>query len=264
MMAAACFGKDAKRAFDADLAGFLKAHGVSDEDAAALLASPRRLGLYRQLVRHNVVGIIDTMLEETRRRLDLALSGELDRMVAEFLDQVGPRTPHLRDVPAEFLAYAGPRWRENDKVPRWIPDYAELELADFTVGVAPRPAPPPPLAEVAPDRPLVFAEPKRLMHFGWAVNVLPREDPAKEPEERPVSLLVYRDAEHDTRYLELTPLAAAILERLFAGDALAAAMVAACQARSHPLDDVVLGGAAELLADLGARGVLLGARLISA
>jgi hypothetical protein len=97
------------------------------------------------------------------------------------------------------------------------------------------------------------------MHLAWAVNVMPPEDLRAAPEARPVSVLVYRDAEHRTRYLELTPLASAILERLFAGDALGPAMVAACKAKDHPLDDQVLAGAAQLLADLGERGVLLGA-----
>jgi hypothetical protein len=258
MMAKACFGKDA--AFNGDLAGFLAAHAVAREDAEALLASPRRLGLYRQLVRHNVTAVIETMLEHTRVRLEVVSPGELERMVAAFLDEVGPRTPHMRDVPSEFLAFAAPRWREDARLPRWIVDYAELELVEFTIGVAPRPLPPPPLAEVTADRPLVFAEPKRLMRLAWAVNELAREDARAEPAERPVTFLVYRDAEHRSRFLELTPLAATILERLFAGDALGAAMVAACQAEAHPLDDDVLAGAARLLADLGERGVLLGAR----
>ncbi len=137
---------------------------------------------------------------------------------------------------------------------------AELELFDFTIGVAPRPEPPPPLAEVSAELPLVFAEPKRLIHLEWAVNVVSREDAADEPEHRPVSILVYRDSAHVSRFLELTPLAAAILERLFAGDSLGAAMVSACESRQHPLDDDVLTGAARLLADLAERGVLLGAR----
>ncbi len=260
MMANACFGKDAQASFEADLAGFLASHGIAREDADALLASPRRLGLYRRLVRHNVTSVIETMLEHTRARLERQLPGELDRAIAAFLDEVGPRTSHMRDVPAEFLAYAAPRWRADERLPRWISDFAELELLDFTIGVAPRPMPPPPLADVAVDRPLVFADAKRLVHLGWAVNEVPRDDLEAEPVERPVSILVYRDGEHRTRFLELTPLAAAILERLFAGDALGSAMVSACEEKAHPLDDAVLGGAARLLADLGERGVLLGAR----
>lgn len=259
MIARACLGEDGA-AVDADLAGFLAAHGVEPEDAEALLASPRRLGLYRRLVRHNVTGVIARMLERTRARLERRVPGELDRAVSAFLDEVGPRTPHLRDVPSEFLAWAAPRWRADARVPRWIADYAELELLDFTIGVAPRPPPAPPLAEVSAELPLVFADPRRLIQLAWAVNEVPADDLDAEPAERPVSILVYRDAAHRSRFLELTPLAAAILERLFAGDALGRAMVAACEARAHALDDAVLAGAARLLADLGERGVLLGAR----
>lgn len=260
--AAACFGKGTS--FRDDLAGFLAAHDVDADDAAALLASPRRLALYRKLVRHNVTSVIETMLEHTKARLERRLPGELDRAIADFLAEVGPRTAHLRDVPAEFLAFIAPRWREGGRVPRWLVDHAELELVEFTVGVAPRPLPPPPLADVTADRPLVFAEPKRIVRLAWAVSDLDREDLAAEPEERAVTILVYRDAEHRSRFLDLTPLAASILERLIAGEPLGQAITAACQADGHPLDDSVLAGAARLLSDLGERGVLLGARAADA
>jgi hypothetical protein len=260
MMAKACFGKDADAAFNADLAAFLRTQGVSAEDAEALLASPRRLGLYRKLVRHNVTAVIETMLERTQARIEARVPGELAHAIALFLDEVGPRTAHLRDVPSEFLAYAAPRWRADERLPRWIADYAELELVEFTIGVAPRPLPPPPLAEVTADRALVFGDPRKLMRLSWAVHLVPQDDVHAEPEERPVAILAYRDAEHRSRFLDLTPLAAKILERLFAGDALAPAMINACKAMEHALDDTVLAGAARLLSDLGDRGVLLGAR----
>jgi uncharacterized protein len=258
MFAQACFGDD-EAAFD-DLGGFLAGHGIPEEDREAILAAPRRLGLYRKLVRANVTGVIETMLAQTKARLDARLPGELERTMALFLAQVGPRTPHLRDVPSEFLSFAAPKWRSDTRLPRWLATFAELELADFTIGVAPRPGPPPPVEEVTAERPLVFGEPKRLLRLDWAVHVVPPDDLTVEPEERTVTILVYRDSAHRTRYLELTPLAAAILERLFAGDPLGGAMVTACQVLAHPLDDEVLAGAARLLADLGERGVLLGGR----
>jgi hypothetical protein len=259
MFADACFG-DSAEALGGDLAAYLDRHGVAKDDAEAILASPRRLGLYRQLVRHNVVNVIGMMLERTRVRLDAHVAGELERSVDGFLAQQGPRTPHLRDVPSEFLAWAAPRWRSDDRVPAWLADHAELELVDFTIGVAPRPAPPPPLADVTAYRSLVFGDPRVMVHLEWAVHELAADDVKATPAKRPVHLLVYRDAQHCTRMLDLTPLAAAILERLFAGRPLAQAMVEACEASAHPLDDSVLAGAARLLADLGERGVLLGAR----
>jgi hypothetical protein len=257
MIAEACFG-ESNDAFD-DLDAYLTRHGVAKEDAEAILASPRRLGLYRQLVRHNVVKVIGVMLERTRDRLEALAPGVFDRTVTAFLKDRGPRTPHLRDVPGELLAWAAPRWRADMDLPSWVADYAELELVDFTIGVAPRPLPPPPLAEVTADRPLVFADPRVMVDLAWAVHELPVDDVKAKPERREVHLLVYRDAHHQTQYLDLTPLAAAILERLFAGRALGLAMREACESTGQELDDVVLAGAARLLATLGERGILLGA-----
>jgi hypothetical protein len=259
LFADACFG-DSAAALAGDLGPYLARHGISQDDADALLASPRRLGLYRMLVRHNVVNVVGMMLERTRARLEHNAPGVFDRSVDDFLAAQGPRTPHLRDVPGELLRWAAPRWRSDARVPTWLADYAEYELVDFTIGVAPRPAPPPPLADVTADRALVFADPHIIVHLGWAVHLIPSDELAAMPAERPVSLLVYRDAEHQTRFLDLSPLAAAILERLFAGRALAQAMVEACASSGEALDNAVLAGAATLLADLGERGVLLGAR----
>lgn len=263
--AKACFGREAT--FEADLGAFLRSQGVDEDDAKALLASPRRLGLYRRLIRHNVVGVTETMLERTKAHLDRLAPGAFGRTIDGFLDERGPSTHHLRDVPTEFLSFAAPRWADDPTVPPWIVDYAELELVDFTIAVAPRPLPPPPLADVAADRPLVFAEPKKLVRLGWAVHEVASapgtasESAPPSPDKRAVTLLVYRDTEHRTRFLELTPLAAAILERLVAGDALGPAMTNACATEGHPLTNDVLAGAARLLADLGERGVLLGARV---
>lgn len=258
LFADACFGRDEA---GSDLAALLEARGITGEDAEALLASPRRLGLYRMLVRHNVINVVGTMLERTRLRLERRLPGRFDATVADFMAEAGPTSPHLRDVPGELLAWAAPRWRASDDVPAWLADHAEYELVDFTIAVAPRPSPPPPLAEVTADRALVFADPKIIVHLAHAVHLLPPDDLAAEPEPRPVSLLVYREAEtFASRFLDLSPLAAGILEHLFAGQPLGTAMVVACGAAGVPLDGSVLAGAAQLLADLGERGVLLGAR----
>jgi hypothetical protein len=79
------------------------------------------------------------------------------------------------------------------------------------------------------------------------------------PEARDVALLVYRDAEHMLRYLDLTPAAAAILERMLRPDVTVKdAIVEGATASGVPVDDALLVGTSKLLADLADRGVLLG------
>lgn len=261
LFAKACLGTpEETRALEQDPARFLAAHGLDPEDAEAMRGNLRRLTLYRRLVRHNVVNVVQAMLERTRARFELAKPGLFDATVDAFLSEVGPRTPHLRDVPAELLAFAAPRWKADASLPPWLLEHAELELVEFTIGIAPRAGEVGELVDVAPDRPLAFAEPNAIVRTTYAVHELPADDARAAPVAREVALLVYRDDEHRTRFLELSPLACAILERLRAGSPLASAMVLACEASGTKLDDVVLAGAARLLADLAERGVLLGAR----
>src|SRR5690606_40092674 len=109
-------------------------------------------------------------------------------------------------------------WPEDPGIPDYLLDLARHEALRIEVASeAPRPTDQEP-GELELDRPLRFTEATRLVRYSHAVHQL-SEDEADEraPELRPVALLVYRSPTHDVRYLELTPLAAQILERLLAG-----------------------------------------------
>jgi hypothetical protein len=258
MIADACLGTDAS--FETDLRAFLQKHELDAADVAAMLAAPSRLAVYRRLVRHNVVDVVARMLPRTRERLERAAPGEFDRSFDAFLAEPSPRTHYLRDVPAEFLAWASPRWRADPRAPRYLADLAAHELVHFAVSAAPEAREAHLLDEVALDRPLVFSDAVRLARYAFAVHELPGEvEDASAPAEREVTLLAYRDGENDVRFMELTPLAAAIVERLVAGDVLGEAITRACDDRGVARTNELLAETARLLADLGARGVILGA-----
>jgi hypothetical protein len=96
----------------------------------------------------------------------------------------------------------------------------------------------------------------KLMRYQWAVHELPEDANAVgDPENRDVALVGYRDENHAVRWLELTPLAAAILERLAAGDSLGVGIARACAAQGASAD---LAHVAKLLTDFGDRRILLG------
>jgi hypothetical protein len=253
-IADACLGSASGAAIARDLRAFLEGHGVSPEDIEAILAAPRRLAVYRSLVRNGLGAVVQRMLPATRARMNAACAGRFDADLAAFAEEVGPRTHYLRDVPAELFAWAEPRWRSDPAIPPYLVDLAAFELASFAVAASAAVAAQSP-AEIALDRPLALAESARLLRFGWAVHELPAAEP---PVRRPVHLLAYRDADHSVRWLELTELAAAVVERLFSRQALGTAVQGAC-AEHGVAPGAVLPDIARLLADLAERGVVLGA-----
>lgn len=258
-IAEACLGARAGEAVVHDLRRFLTEHGVDAEDVEAIVAAPPRLAVYRSLVRNGLAAVIARMLPRTRARMNALCGGRFDADVAAFVDEVGPRTHYLRDVPAELFAWAEPRWRADAGVPPYLSDLASHELAAFAVGAAESARAGSPVADVALDRPLVFVESARLMRHAWAVHELPPSEEALDPPpRRDVCLLAYRDADHAVRWLELTPLAGAVVERLLAGEPLGTAVERACAA-SLVAPAAVITDVARLLGDLGTRGVIVGA-----
>jgi hypothetical protein len=268
-IADACLGLGSRDAITADLRGFLESHGVATDDVTSMAEAPRRLAVYRSLVQNGLAAVVVRMLPRTRARMNALTSfvdwgpgpnraGRFDAEFARFVDEVGPRTHYLRDVPAELLAWADPRWRSDPTVPPYLPDLASFEIAHFAVAASEANAAGGRASEVALDKPLAFSPSSRLLRYGWAVHELPDDEEARDPpEHRPVQLLAYRDADHLVRWLELTPLAALLLEKLQSREPLGAALTSACAALGTAPADV-LPDVAHLLADLGERGVILG------
>lgn len=255
-IADACLGVDTGAAMSQDLASYLRSRDVDALDVEAVLKTPKRLGVYRSLVRNALSAVVLRMLPRTRARLNSARPGRFDTDLAAFVDQVGPRTHYVRDVPAEMLAWARPRWLADPDVPAFLVDLATNELAFFEVASADDAPANAPSGDASLELGLVFHPSARLLHHGWAVHDLPADSIA-EPARREVHLLAYRDTEHTVRWLELTPLAASIIERLLEGDHLGPSVARACREHEAPVEPDAI---AKLLAELGARGILLGTR----
>jgi hypothetical protein len=252
----ACLDPRGGEAIAGDLRAFLESRGVRSDDVDAILAAPARMGIYRTLVRNGLSSVVARLMPRTRARMNAARDGSFDADFAKFLHEISPRTHYLRNVPEEFFEWAKPRWDADARLRPYLVDLAAHELACFGVASIEAPAQPEPVAEVDLARPAVLSPSMRLMRYEWAVHELP-EDPSAlgEPENRKVALAGYRDEEHAVRWIELTPLAAGILERLAAGDPLGAGIARACADHGARAD---LADIASLLADLGARGILLG------
>jgi hypothetical protein len=260
---------EAPDALAADATAWLSAGGLGAGDAAQLAAlGPNRLLVYRRHVRRALGRAVRQEIPRTAARLGDAFAIWVDR----WIDEESPRSRYFRDVAFEMVAWAAPRWARDAGVPAYLGDLARHELVYFEVASAPDPphdggdpqtpgpAGPEPAGdagEIALDRGVRFDPSTRLCRYAHAVHRLDAAlDSRDVPVAEPTALLAYRDAEHDVRFLELTQLAAAILDRLLSGELLGRAVVAACEALAHPVDAAVTGSTAALLGDLVDRGVV--------
>jgi hypothetical protein len=233
---------------------WLDRHGVSAEDAASFRENLERLLVYRELVRDTLRHALLLAVPRTAARLGPLLDEYLERFLAER----GPRTHYLRDVTPELIEFCAPLWSLDPRVPAYAVDLARHEALEIEIAARPDAASAA-SDELEVDSVLLFAPSLKVVRYAHAVHQLPLDaDDRSEPERAPTALAVYRDVRHEVRYLELSPLAAALLEALMAGEPLGAAVHRACVATGVPVAPAVLGGASRLLADLSERGCLLG------
>ncbi|MCR9161787.1 MAG: putative DNA-binding domain-containing protein [Nannocystaceae bacterium] len=259
MMNALLRKRGADEASRADLRAFAAEHGVQGDDLDAIEAvGAERFLVYRSLVQNRMRNTIADFIERTAARLGMK---RLRADFADWMDQCAARSPYLRDVPAEFVAWVTPRWREDDAVPDYLVDLARHELLEYDIRNDHRGGESPTGRDLALDKPLRFDGAARLMTYDYAVHKLSSDAQSTElPEHTPSRLLVYRDPDAKVRYLELTTLAHAVLVQLIEHRRpVADGLRAACESCGEPLDDDRLAIAATLLSDLAERGVLLGA-----
>ncbi len=257
MMAELCFGPE----LDADdpeaFAALLTRHHVGEADREYLLSQDQaRLLVYRELVQGTLWEAMRVSIPRTMSRL----GDVFDEYFHRFLAERGTRTHYLRDATRELLDFCEPLWAEDRRVPGYAAQLGRHEYVQIEIGSkrARTTTAEPEALEL--DAPVAFIEAIALMQYDYALHLLSDDpDDRREPEPIPTWLLVYRNPEHEVRYLSLTPLAHGILRRLVDARAtLREAIVGACQEHAEPLTERVLEGSARLLADLAERGALIG------
>ncbi|HMJ14972.1 MAG TPA: hypothetical protein VK524_26345 [Polyangiaceae bacterium] len=156
-------------------------------------------------------------------------------------------------------------WKEDPRVPPFIADLARHESLCIEIGSLEGGGKPAAESALDLERGVTFIEAARIVEYAYAVHELSEsETDQSEPAARATRLFVYRSPEHEVRYLELTPLAAAILKRLLNAKCnLRFALEDACREAGVALDAGVLEGTARVLSDLAERGALLGAAVAS-
>ncbi len=251
---------DAPARIAADLPGYLAAHGMDPDDGELLAQHRARLVIYRTMVHSRLRGVVEEYLPRSAALLGRA---RLRSEIAAFVAEQAPRTVYFRDIPGELLAWAAPRWRADTSLPPYLADLATHEWLDGEIANTPRGGEPASDVPLALDLPVQLDGSVCLRRYAYAVQrpTSGPPDPPEPPAAEPTAILAYRDRETlRVRLLDLTPRAAALCQRLLAGETLQAALTGACEDIGEPMSDEFLGAMSHFLADLGERGALLGAR----
>jgi hypothetical protein len=245
-------------ALTSDVSSILTRAQVHADDARHILENVPRFWLYRELVQNNVRGVVRQLVPRAAALMDAHAPGAVDALVDDFLRGPGMRSHFMRDIPFELFEWAKERIADDSRWPHHTVTLAAWELFWFRVRVAERTIRPASLADVAPHLPLVLEAPALVQEFACSIHEWDDVDPA--PPRVATILLGYRDDKDEPRLFVLTPLAAQIVRELQSGHALAHAIPLACKALGMELSQAVLADSAKLLADLGAAGIILGAR----
>jgi hypothetical protein len=215
------------------------------------------LAIYRRLVRSGLASVVFKLLPRARARMNREHDDAFDKAFVAFLDEAGPRTHYMRDVPGEIVTWAEKFWKDSNVASKWI-ELALYEAALFAVESAPDDSEAT-LREIDLARALIFSNAIRVLSLEHAVHELPENpEDRSDPERRSASLLIYRDAENDVTELELTPFFARLVRACVGGSSLKDGLAQSARAEKLSVDDKLLADVAQFLADLGERGVLRG------
>ncbi len=229
---------------------------------AALSSDPKaeqRFRVYRRMARHRLSDVI----ENSFPRLRVALS-DMEPILERWFDESPPRSPYVRDIAGEFAKWLSEA--ELSGAPPWVNELAAFEWATLDVQHAHEEEGAEDVREIGEldfERPAILTPAHRILRTRYAVHRIP-EDVTTMPvvEEGPFALCIYRDpASHEPRVLELSPIAAAIVEEVRTGDGTVVDAVRAASVReSFAIDGPFIEAFSELVADLAERGVWIGAK----
>jgi hypothetical protein len=253
---ASCREASARERLRQSLAGYLASHGVDGADGEALQQTgATHILTYRRMVHNRIRKVVKARLPRVTARLGSRFVPQLTK----FLAAHAIRTPYLRQVPDEFVAWAAPGWAADPDLPVYLEDLARHELLAAEVcdgsggGELQTEVPVEPGRGVRMDGSVV------LRTYAHAVHRLPKNPKDRTvPEAGLVQLMAYRDAGHEARYVELNELSGALMQALYRDHKTLGEAVQHVAAAVGGLDDRVLERIGVFLADLRERSVLLG------
>lgn len=214
----------------------------------------RRMAVYNELLFNNLCGFVDSCFPVCRQLLGEA---RWRRLCRTFYRDWPSHTPWFREIPREFVRYLD-EGQIAQPLPRWLADLARYEWAELAVDVMDVSIP---LHDPTGDMMtgVVVLNPARIdVVSPWPVH---RIGPAWQPRQtEPTFMVVFRDAQHETKFTEINAVTARVLALLDEGRTGHQAFEQLAHEMGHPDPQALMGFGQQLLISLREQGVILGIR----
>lgn len=171
----------------------------------------RRLAIYRELFFGNIESLLSGNFPVIRKTLEAT---RWQALVRDFYVRHRSQTPLFAEIGREFVSFLQERAGAHAGDPAWLPELAHYEWVELGLQIADDALP-----AHDPDAALLTGIPV-LSPFAWALAYtwpVNRIGPGFQPQTPPDAatfVLVRRDATHDIRFAEISPLVYRLLEIL--------------------------------------------------
>jgi len=216
--------------------------------------SERGMAVYNEIVFNNIESSVAACFPVLKKVLDEDI---WLRLVREFFIHQPCTTPIFREIPEAFLAYINrvsglPPYVQNLAHYEWVELY--LAYADETIDWSQIDT-----EAYLLDSPVAFVPAMTLLSYDYPVHQISPENIPASPLETPVSMLVFRDADDEVKFVELNQMTAALIEDLQDGQLSARqALIGIASAMAFDDVDAIVDFGFELLRDLKSQGAILG------
>ena len=222
----------------------------------------RRLQIYRDLVFNNIESLIAGSFPVLKT---IYPAEQWKILIRAFVRDHISHTPHFPKMPQEFLMFLQHKEQEESEFPFAFPftmELAHYEWLELAIDLDTRNITHNPVssAEAFIDQCPVINPISTTVGFSWPVHEIgPDFLPAEAPE-LPTYIVVYRNSELKTGFMELNPLAAMLIEKIGtnANQTGKEILQQISNDIGHANSSVVIQGGCELMYEMAAKHILLG------
>jgi len=221
----------------------------------------RRMAIYRDLFYNNIESFLSGNFPVLR---EITPDEKWHGIVRDFLVSYRCETPHFPEIAQEFLAYLSEsRQAEPDDYPFML-ELAHYEWVELALGISDEDAelpPHDPNGDLLAGRPLVSPVAWNLS-YSYPVHRISPEMIPEAPSGEPNHLVVYRDRLDTIHFLEINAVTQRLLELIKQHEQATGLEILRMIATEmqHPDPDVVINAGTQLMQDLKARNIIIGAR----